>query len=226
MKKCVVILARGGSKSIPRKNLVKINEKPLIAYPIEAALQAGCRDIWVSSEDEEIKNISEFYGARIHNRPFELAGDLSTDIDGFIDFVSQHKGYDYIIHLRATSPQISPDIIHEAVSLFESKYDNVDSLRSVTKLDNSPFKTWFINKNGLLEPVIKGSHKFHSLPRQILQQAYYQNACIDIVKTSTIIQKKCMVGDRCLPFYMDTQYNIDIDTNADLLQAKTKLENL
>jgi CMP-N,N'-diacetyllegionaminic acid synthase len=226
MKKCVVILARGGSKSIPRKNLIKINGKPLISYPIEAAFHAGYKNVWVSTEDKEIGKLSKSYGAKIHNRPVELAGDLSTDVDCFVDFVSQHREYDYIIHLRATSPQINSTIIEEAVKLFETNYEKVDSLRSITKVSNSPFKTWFLDSEGLLEPVVKGGHNFHSLPRQILRPAYYQNACIDIIKTSTIIDKKCMVGDKCIPYHMDVDYNIDIDTNDDLLQAKTKLENL
>ena len=226
MKKCVVILARGGSKSIPRKNLIKINSKPLISYPIEAAFQAGYENVWVSTEDEEIAKVSKSYGAQIHNRPVELAGDLSTDIDCFVDFVSQHEGYDYVIHLRATSPQINSIIIEEAVELFETNYEKVDSLRSITKASNSPFKTWFVDPEGLLEPVVKGGGNFHSLPRQILRPAYSQNACIDIVKTSTIMNKRCMVGDKCIPYHMDVDYNIDIDTNDDLLQAKIKLENL
>jgi len=224
MKKCVLILARGGSKSIPRKNLVKVGGKPLISYPIEAALKSTCQDVWVSSEDEEIKQVARKFGAKIHKRPDELAGDLSTDLECFTDFSLQHRDYDYIVHLRATSPQISPNIIDDAVGLFERRYTEVDSLRSVVRIDKSPFKTWFIEEDGSLTPVIKGN-KLHSSPRQALKQAYYQNACVDIIKSNTIIEKGSMIGNRCLSYVMEEGYDIDIDTEKDLHQAKNILES-
>ena len=223
MKKCVLILARGGSKSIPRKNLVKVGGNPLISYPIKAALDAGFQEVWVSSEDSEIKEAARKFGAKVHTRPAHLAGDLSTDLQCFRDFFSQHKEYDYIIHLRATSPQITPQIIHDAVEVFEKKYDKADSLRSVVQLDKSPFKTWFLEDDGYLAPVVNG-HNLHSVPRQILKEAYYQNACIDIIKRDTIIEKDSMIGNKCLSYVMKEKYNIDIDTEEDLHKAKNVLE--
>jgi CMP-N,N'-diacetyllegionaminic acid synthase len=224
MKKCVLILARGGSKSIPRKNLVKVAGEPLISYPIKAALDSVCQDVWVSSEDDEIKEVARNFGAKIHRRPKEFAGDLSTDLECFTDFSLHNRGYDYIIHLRATSPQISPKIINEAVEIFESRYNEIDSLRSVVKIEKSPYKMWFLKYDGSLTPVIKGHH-LHSSPRQTLEQAYYQNACIDIIKSNTIIEKGSMIGDKCLSFVMEEAYNIDIDTKKDLHKAKNLLES-
>lgn len=224
MKKCVLILARGGSKSIPRKNLVKVDGSPLMSYPITAALGSACQDVWVSSEDDEIKEVARGLGAKIHSRSKELAGDLSTDLECFTDFSLHHRDYDYIIHLRATAPQISPKIIDDAIELFEKKYDEVDSLRSVVKLEKSPYKTWFLKQDGSLEPVIKGHH-LHSSPRQALEQAYYQNACIDIIKSNTIIEKGSMIGNKCLSFVMEQKYSIDIDTKKDLHKAKNLLES-
>ena len=224
MKKCVLILARGGSKSTPRKNLVKVNGDPLISYPIKAALKAGFEDVWVSSEDSEIKEVAISLGAKIHARPSELAGDISTDLECFRDFSLHHGEYDYIVHLRATSPQITPDIIHSAINLFEKKYDEVDSLRSVVRLEKSPFKTWFLEDDVFLTPAVQG-HSFHSSPRQTLRQAYYQNACIDIIKSNTIIEKGSMIGNKCLSYVMEEGYNIDIDTKKDLHKAKNILES-
>ena len=74
-----------------------------------------------------------------------------------------------------------------------------------------------------MTPSIPGNTS-HSSPRQTLQQAYFQNACIDIVKSSTIINKKSMVGDVCLPYIMKDCYNLDIDTYTDLKEAKEKIE--
>mgnify|MGYP003387530891 CR=1 FL=1 len=219
MKKCVVILARGGSKSIPRKNLVKINGQALLSYPIKAAFAAGIDDVWVSSEDEEIKSLAKTLGAKVHNRPYWLAGDLTTDFECFQDFLSDHNQYDYVIHLRATSPQINAKIIQEAVTKFENNYEIVDSLRSVTRMEKSPFKSWFMEKQGFLTPVIP-DNDLHSSPRQVLRTSFYQNACIDIIKADTITKKSSIIGERCIPYLMEDDYNIDIDTEQDLTQAK------
>ena len=119
MRKCVLILARGGSKSIPRKNLVEVNGNPLVSYPIEAAIKSQVSDVWVSSEDEEIIKVSKSYGANIHLRDSSLSRDLTEDIECFTDFILSKNYYDYIVHLRATSPQISSEIINSAVKIFE-----------------------------------------------------------------------------------------------------------
>ena len=224
MKKCVVILARGGSKSIPRKNLVQINGKPLLSFPVEAAYQAGIDDVWVSSEDDEIKDLAKSLGAKVHNRPYWLAGDLTTDFECFQEFLAIHKHYDYVIHLRATAPQITAEIIKEAVDKFEQNYHIADSLRSVVKMDKSPFKSWFIENGGFLKPVIP-DNTLHSSPRQILKTSFYQNACIDIIKTNTITDKCSMIGEWCMPYLMDSDYSVDIDTTQDLLDAKNILKD-
>ena len=67
-------------------------------------------------------------------------------------------------------------------------------------------------------------HNLHSVPRQILKEAYYQNACIDIIKRDTIIEKDSMIGNKCLSYVMKEKYNIDIDTEEDLHKAKNVLE--
>ena len=222
-KKCVLILARGGTKSIPRKNLIDLNGMPLVYYPIIAAKNAGIQDVYVSSEDSEICSVSLKFGAKIHKRDVALSQDLTHDIDCFKEFIEYNKGYDYIIHLRATSPQITSKIILEASREFEKNYDKIDSLRSVVKSDTSPFKMWFINNDRSMSTVITDNHS-HSSPRQSLRQAYKQNACIDIVKSSTITNKSSMVGNTCLSYVMENAYNLDIDTFSDLKKAREIIE--
>lgn len=222
MKKCVLILARGGSKSVPRKNVVDLNGRPLITYAIRAGKESGIDDVWVSTEDSEIEEVSKKEGALIHERAEYLAQDLSTDLECFRDFFEKHKGYDYAIQLRATSPQITSEIIQDAVDKFEKDYKDVDALRSVVSLDKSPFKSWFIEDNVLI-PVIP-NNSLHSSPRQILRPAYFQNACIDIVKRETVLKKNSMVGGRCLSYVMEDVYNIDIDTLYDLHKARNNFE--
>ena len=138
----------------------------------------------------------------------------------FKHFFENNQNYDYAIHLRATFPQINKDIINEACNMFEEHYNDIDSLRSVIRSTENPYKMWHI-KNGFLKTVIK-DNKLHSSPRQLIPESYIQNACIDIVKKDTIIEKKSMIGEKCLAFVMSNKFNCDIDTYEDLKNLENK----
>jgi len=216
MKKCIIIPARGGSKGIPRKNLYLLLGFPLIYYPITAGKASSIDDIWVSSDDNEILNYSKSIGANIQQRPYEISQDLSTDLEVFQYFLNNIENkYDYIVHLRATFPKITPDIIDNACYTFEKNYDKIDSMRSVIQVTENPYKMWQINKNNLLSPVIQ-NNKLHSAPRQIIPITYLQNACIDIIKTSTICNLKSIIGNKCMSYVMNQDFNFDIDTIQDI----------
>ena len=77
MKTVALILARGGSKGIPNKNIINLKDKPLISYSINAANQSNCDETWVSTDSNEIKKIAKSYGANVIDRPKELSGDYS-----------------------------------------------------------------------------------------------------------------------------------------------------
>jgi len=215
-RKCAIILARGGSKGIPRKNMQFLENKTLLQHVVEAAKASMLEHVWVSTEDSEIKGHCEKLDVRVHNRPIFLAQDLSTDFECLRDFlVSYADEYDYLVHLRATFPKINAEIINDAIQCFEARYHEIDSLRSVIPAGQSPYKMWFINENGYLSPVVEDNH-LHSSPRQILPGAFFQNACIDIIKTRTICSKNDIIGGRCFAYLMDDNYDFDIDTMEDL----------
>ena len=217
--KCILIPARGGSKGIPKKNLYALHNKPLIYYPIHAASNSCIEEIYVSTDCEEIATASRLYGAEVISRPPQISGDLSTDLEVFQHFIKTSKtSYDYIVHLRATFPKITGEIINEVCQKFENSFSKADSLRSVIQSKENPYKMWHIKKN-YLRPVIP-ANKFHSSPRQIIESSYTQNACIDIVKVSTIREKKSMVGDYCLAHQMSSEYDYDIDTIEDIERRK------
>jgi CMP-N,N'-diacetyllegionaminic acid synthase len=214
--KCILVLARGGSKGIPKKNLLNLNNRPLIQYAIDAAKHSLIKDIFVSSDSSEILDVSRNLDVMTVERPKEISQDLSTDLEGFDHFLqSVDKEYDYIVHIRATFPMITSEIIDSAIELFEKNYDNVDSLRSVIPVSQNPYKMWHISDDGFLNTVIP-NNSLHSSPRQIIKNSFIQNACIDIVKTSTIIDKKSIIGDVCLPFVMNKDFDFDIDTLEDI----------
>ncbi len=233
VKKCIIIPMRGGSKGIPRKNLALFKGKPLLHYVISAAVLSDVNDIFVSTDDEEIKNESLKYPrVTVLDRDAHLAADNSTDFVVFEDFLKKHSEYDYIIHLRATYPKITSKIINDAVKYFERNevYTYASSMRSVVKAKEVPWKMWFINKPSAqpewLAPAIKPEISItekhliehYSHPRQSLKQAFYQNAAIDIIKCKTITEARSTVGSYTVPFVMDdmVENGIDIDEIGDL----------
>ena len=117
-----LILARGGSKSVPRKNIIEINGKPLISYTIKQALASNLitRTI-VSTDDDEIARISKTWGAEIpFMRPSAIARDDSIDIEAFIhclDWLKQNENYEpeLVVHLRATGPVRRIEVIDRAI---------------------------------------------------------------------------------------------------------------
>ncbi len=213
MKIIVLIPARGGSKSIPRKNIKSYIGKPLIAHSIELAKQCDLiDDIIVSTDDTEIAAISRKYEAHVpFLRPSEYAQDLSTDLDVFTHYLEWCDNKpDIIVHLRPTYPNRTKELLERCINLFVTNYDKYDSLRTVCKVDKSPYKMYRNIDNNLIPLFfdVDGIDEPYNACRQILPQCYLHNGCIDIVK-STTIQKGSMSGKRILPVIMNENYDID-----------------
>ena len=118
-----IVPARGGSKGIPRKNIKLLNGKPVIFYSIEASKSCSLiNKTYVSTEDDEISDISKDFGANIINRPLELASDTSSSIDVIIhalDYLENKEALpDAFVLLQPTSPLRTSVDIENAVNLF------------------------------------------------------------------------------------------------------------
>jgi N-acylneuraminate cytidylyltransferase len=138
-KRVSIIPARGGSKGIPRKNLVDLNGQPLIAYAIQASLASSVDETWVSSDDDEILAVSERFGARGLLRPAELAMDTSTSESALLHF-AEHVEFEEMVFIQATSPMIIADDIDRALELL-NEYDSVLSVTEFTQfvwIDGAP----------------------------------------------------------------------------------------
>lgn len=204
-----LIPARGGSKSIPRKNLLMLAGKPLIAYSIEQALASNSiTRVVVSTDDPEIARVARAHGADVpFMRPAELAQDASLDLGVFrhaLTVLQASEGYrcEAVVHLRPTGPVRRVARIDEAIALFLAHPD-VDSLRSVTRPPHTPYKMWRIEE-GLLAPVVTlpDVAEPHCLPRQQLPDVFWQNGYIDVVRPRVILEDGMMAGRRILPFVM------------------------
>ncbi|MEO8677470.1 MAG: acylneuraminate cytidylyltransferase family protein [Vicinamibacterales bacterium] len=222
-----LIPARGGSKSIPRKNLLMLAGKPLIAYSIEQALASRqvTRTI-VSTDDPEIAEVARACGAEVpFMRPPEFAEDLSPDVDVFrhaLTTLRDSEAYscECVVHLRPTGPVRQVARIDEAIEMFLRTAD-ADSLRSVTSPAQSPYKMWRV-ADGLLEPLVRveGQAEAHSLPRQMLPDVFWQNGYVDIVRPRVVLDLGMMAGHRILPFIVhEPVLELDYPENIPLIEA-------
>ena len=220
---CVgVIPARGGSKGIPRKNLIPLLGKPLIAWSIDHALQAKrINRVIVSTDDEEIAEVALKFGAEVpFIRPIEYASDTSLDIDVFrhlLEWLKLNENYtpENLVHLRPTGPARCINDVDKAIEMFITN-NECDSLRSVCLSQQTPYKMWN-EKNGYLSSVAidPGIKDFHSQPRQKLPKVYWQNGYVDIVKSNTILKLDSMVGEKCMSFICSNKTH-DIDYLDDI----------
>lgn len=228
MEILALIPARGGSKSIPRKNIRPLAGYPLIAYSIAAARQSRLvsRTI-VSTDDEEIARIAISLGAEApFLRPLEYALDHTTDYPVFthaLGWLEENDAYrpDIIVQLRPTSPLRPPDCVDQAIQALLS-HPEADSVRGVIPSGQNPYKMWRIDDSGRMVPLMQldGVAEPFNAPRQELPQTYWQTGHIDAIRTSTILDKHSLSGEVILPLILDASYAIDIDTLRDWKRAE------
>lgn len=226
-----IIPARSGSKTIRHKNIQLVGGKPLIVHSIEHGLQSSLIDrVIVSTDSEEYAEIAKAAGAEVpFMRPVELAGDLSTDLETFrhaLEWLRDNEDYnpEICVNLRPTFPLRNIEDIDAVVQALRDR-EEIDSVRSVVPALHTPYKMWFIDDDGILKPIIEHDiHDAHNLPRQVLPKTYLQNACIDAVRTSVILEKDSMSGDTIYGYHMEDFF--DIDTPEDLMRANEVLSLL
>jgi len=127
MKIVSLILARGGSKGIPRKNLIPLNGKPLLYYSITNSLKAEVNETWVSTEDSEMKKTSLRYGAKVLDRPLEISTDTSKCEEALLHFAA-NVDFDILVFIQNTSPLVSPEEINNGIRKVKSgEFDSVFS---------------------------------------------------------------------------------------------------
>lgn len=227
-----LIPARGGSKSIPRKNLLPLNGKPLLAYSIGQALasQFITRTV-VSTDDQEIADVARAFGAEVpFMRPAECAADHSTDLDVFrhaLATLRDRAGYscDFVVHLRPTGPVRRVSRIDEAIAMFIN-HPAADALRSVTPPMQTPYKMWSIDA-GYLEPLLTldGVAEPYCMPRQGLPAVYWQNGYVDIIRSRVILEDGLMCGRRIVPFVMHEPV-LELDYPDDIPAVEAALRAL
>jgi CMP-N-acetylneuraminic acid synthetase len=227
-----IIPARGGSKSIPRKNIRAFAGYPLITYSIAAGLAAQTiTRLILSTDDEEIAAIARRYGAETpFLRPAEISGDNIADLPVFqhaLEWLGENEGYtpEMIVQLRPTSPLRRVWHIDQAVARL-LEHPEADSVRTVCVPFQNPFKMWQINPDGLMQPLIRTEYReAYNMPRQLLPDVYWQTGYVDAAWSDTILEKQSMTGDNILPLVIPVSDWIDIDSPDDWRRAERLLES-
>jgi len=225
-----LIPARGGSKSIPRKNIRPLAGHPLIAYSIAAGLAAKTvTRVIVSTDDEQIAAIARRYGAEVpFLRPAALARDDTPDLPVFqhaLAWLRDHEGYQpaIVVQLRPTSPFRRVWHIDQAVERLRARPE-ADAVRTVCVPFQNPYKMWRLGPEGFMQPLLESDlPEPYNLPRQALPAVYWQTGYVDAAWARTITEKGSMTGERILPLIIDPDDWVDIDTPGDWERAEERL---
>lgn len=216
LKSIAVIPARGGSKRLPRKNIIDFSGKPIIAYTIEAALQTSLFDrVVVSTEDTEIAEVALRFGAQVSKRPVSLATDASTVVEVCADLLEREKidgrTYDVLCCLYATAPLRTSKDIKNTLRLLED--DNCDSAMAVTNYHFPPHQALKIDKSQNLIPVWPDMINMKS---QEVPDFLVDNGSAYAIEVAVFKEKKSFLGNHLKGYIMPRIRSVDIDTQEDL----------
>ena len=205
MKIVSVILARGGSKGIPKKNIIPLKGKPLITYTLQSSIKSKVSETWVSTDCEEIKKVSKTFDVNIIDRPFEISGDKSKSEEALLDFAKQID-FDVVVFIQPTSPLLKSTDINEALEIMKNK--KLDSIFSVYKehwiprwtLEEKPHN-WDINNRPM---------------RQDIPEQYVENGAFYITTKKSLLESKLRYSGNIGVYKMPMLRSFQIDTLEDL----------
>jgi len=211
MKVLGLIPARGKSKGIPRKNIKNLCGKPLIAWTIEESLKSKKLDnVVVSTDDEEIADIAQKYGADVpFMRPAELAGDSTPGIDTLLHAIEELPDFDSVLLLQPTSPIRTVEDIYGIIELVKVK--KACSAVSVSEAISHPYWTYSL-ENGKLLNLYKNETK---LLRQDLPPAYNLNGAVYLASRNFLETKRAFKDESTLAYVMPRYRSVDIDNMDD-----------
>jgi len=224
-----LVTARGGSKGIPRKNILPLAGKPLVQY----ACQCGVASRWidrtiVSTDCDQIADAARQAGAETpFVRPTHLAGDDTPSLDVVLhalDWLQEHESWRpaYVVLLQPTAPLRTAFHVDEAIERLLAV--GGDSLVSVARVASHNHPDWQLEMHdGCL--VRFGGRPLASIPtrRQLLSPTFVRNGAIYIVRRDIIQQRRSLYGDRPVAYEMPSELSVNIDTPEDWRLAEARL---
>ena len=216
------IFARGGSKGLPRKNILPFNGKPLLVHSIDMAKKLeDVRDIFVSTEDSEIALLAKEHGVNVINRPNSLAKDNSPEILSWKHAVSyvqeRFSGFERFLSLPTTAPLRTKLDIERCLALLDKK---TDAIVTATKSARSPFFNMVkIEKDGYASLLIEDKQAYYR--RQDVPNSYDLTTLAYVAKPDFILRTKNLFSGKIKVFLVPRERSIDIDSKFDFVIAET-----
>ena len=222
MRRIAIVTARGGSKRIPRKNIRPFLGKPILAYSIEAAVRSGLfEEVMVSTDDKEIAEIAEKYGAKVpFYRSEKTAGDFATTNDVLLEVLEEYEkrgqSFDVGCCLYPTAPFVTAAKLKEAVSRLEQS--DADTLIPVVAFSYPPQRAMIVKEGRLVFEY----PEYLDARSQDLVPHYHDAGQFYCFKTQAYKKnQKLMVGNT-LPFEISELEVQDIDNETDWQIAEMK----
>ena len=228
-----IIPARGGSKGLPKKNVLPLAGKPLLAYTVEAARLAETLDrVLLSTDSEEIAGLGKQFGVEV---PFLRPGELATDtahtppaIEHAISFLEKQEEYpvDIVVTLQPTSPLRQPQHIDQVVRLLQENPE-MDSVITVSEVDLPPF--WLFRLDGRqLRPFVDDGVDYSLKERQEMDRIYRPNGAVYATRRSLLKEQgriyAAFCGGNTGYVLMDPISSLEIDTRIDFMVIEEVLK--
>ena len=218
-----VVIARGGSKGVPKKNLKPIGSAPLVSHIVGSSLQASKAepfDVIVSTDTEEIRDAAIEAGAWVpFLRPAELAADDVPSWPVVQHAVEQAEAikqtrYDLIVYLQPTAPLCRPEDIVSCIQELKKNPD-AESAVAVTEVETHPFRMKRLLSDGrLINYIDQGFEDMR--PRQQLPKLYRRAGSVYASRRKVVMEDDTLVGDPCIGVIVPPETAVDVDTEIDL----------
>jgi CMP-N,N'-diacetyllegionaminic acid synthase len=217
-----LITARGGSKGLPRKNVLQAGGKPLIAWTIEAALKSRVvSQVVLSSDDDEIIEAAKAWGCAVpFRRPEYLASDTSTSMDVVLHAIEEVQGFDYVMLLQPTSPLRTDQDIDAAFEVLKS--EQAPSCVSVSEAEQSPYWMYRLDERSKLHRLFSAGSIAQR--RQDLPSVYILNGAIYVARIDWLRKTKSFVTNETVAYIMNRRNSLDIDTPEDFEIFRSRVD--
>lgn len=218
-----IVPARGGSKGLPRKNVLDLAGRPLIAWTLDAAANSRYIDrCVVSTDDADIARVARAHGGDVpFIRPAALAGDSADTFGALAHAIKRLPGYDLLVILQPTSPLRIADDIDGAIDTMMRHH--APACVSVMEPSKSPFWSYRIDERNQLSPLI--DETYSRMRRQDLPTSVVLNGAVYVAQIDWLLKHKSCLGKRTVPYVMPAERSVDIDSAFDMELAELHLRH-
>ncbi|KAM4676450.1 N-acylneuraminate cytidylyltransferase [Discoglossus pictus] len=214
-----LVLARGGSKGIPLKNIKLLAGKPLIAWVLRAALDSGCFDsVWVSTDHDDIEKVAKHYGAQVHRRSTDVSKDTTSSLETIQEFLKHHPEVDIVANIQATSPCLHPTDLQKVVHMI--RHEGYESVFAVVR--HHMFRWREVREAGEFTVPENFNPKFRPR-RQDWRGELYENGSF-YFSTRELLTRGELQSGKLAYYEMKPEHSVDIDVDIDWPIAEQRVK--